>query len=508
MRRPRNPLDIPEIISSVGPFLNRNSLVTCLRVSKVWYSLLFSILWSDLQIVTPEFRVNPPFELVRKHAALIRKIRLNNDVEPTLRDDLYCPNLLHLTIVQFHGRGDPTFSFRELVARHVTTLEVLETNQHLSKRHLEVIARCRNLKRLEHLRLRLKEHSEQWLEVYSQLWSRLTALSVAGPWYQPSARRGEPELTYVHPSEESLRLVTERVGPAKIRDLNIENSRDNAENIEQAHFWVIKQCQDLIRLRWVFDWDDKDNGHGPMGLIAEAIQTGHRWDQLEALALRNVSFWPEDLVLLLETTTHLKELGLVNSDFDLDSWEHIQASTLARTHFSALTVFDVSDCSYLPGSVIQAMLCSMPELRVFRANEIADTDILKDDRPWVCRQLRELILLFSILESRTSSPSPSQLLILQRLAQLNQLEKFESYDKFYGQGENESIQLTFVDGLDQLRTLRRMKHIRVLTCDAVSWGKEEVHWVLEHWPELETLTGFNMNPDAGALLRRKVFVAF
>ncbi|KAG0270540.1 hypothetical protein BGZ96_006285, partial [Linnemannia gamsii] len=49
-RKPKNPLDLPEIRAAVARYLDRNDLVTCLRVFRDWFKDFVRPVWHTIDL--------------------------------------------------------------------------------------------------------------------------------------------------------------------------------------------------------------------------------------------------------------------------------------------------------------------------------------------------------------------------------------------------------------------------------------------------------------------------
>ncbi|KAG0048192.1 hypothetical protein BGZ83_006823 [Gryganskiella cystojenkinii] len=291
--------------------------------------------------------------------------------------------------------------------------------------------------------------------------------------------------------------ISAELPPAMIQDLTIvTDGYENEEAALLAHLWIIKQCPNLVQLRWSTKGFDLERG--PMHLLTEAIRSeNHQWPLLKSLTLRQ-PFLNEDLATLIEGMPELMDLDLSGSNFNIDSWLTLQKTPQL---LQAIRILDLEYCRDMPGSVIHDMMCSsaMPSLEVFRAGSVVtDTDILKDTRPWLCTGLRKLTAIFALETSRSS-----QSMILSRLSALRKLEDL----RFCGDKglppivpSGQEIRLKVQDedeeenggeggSLDQLRPLGLLTKFIVPADDSIVWGRQEAQWVLKNWPRLKRLVG-------------------
>lgn len=297
--------------------------------------------------------------------------------------------------------------------------------------------------------------------------------------------------TTLSPSEQ------EQVQPAKIQILRI-SGEDNRPIVHRAQICFLKQCPDLIRLRW------RDQSFcgvlSPMRRLANAIRDeGHRWEHLEALDLPNLCL-SEDLMVVIESL-QLTELNLAGGHFDLNCWKGIQER--CPRHLTTLRILNLGrGCrSYqVPGSIIQGLLCSLSSLEELTTDTLTDQEILKDNRPWVCERLRVLILSFHLYR-----PSENQSLVFSRIGQLTRSEHLDLGMSRTWRWEGNGViglnpTLQKGGGLNELQTLRSLKRFICPYLNSLEWTKSEAQWALKYWPRLEGIANLDFDDAARELL--------
>ncbi|KAG0052136.1 hypothetical protein BGZ83_002962 [Gryganskiella cystojenkinii] len=510
------PFSIPELLYCLGGYLDVQTLLICIRVSKAWHFILLPWLYLEIEVQPSDTRQKPAFHVARKHSSLIRRLNINGHVNVSFRQYLTCPILSHLTIHQYRtcssfseliGKGDPYILF---IQRHQKSLTYLSTNQATTTELLDTIAACPKLQELHLSKLKLAS-VEEWLSVYERIWSRLRALTIQGAWLASSPSSSDSNSNGDHQDNfaevvKTLSRTESTAATAKIRDLTILGSDRDKPVALAGHLWLIKQCPDLAHLHWTTPNHDLESG--PMHLLMQEVRAGSVaaastaagarrgsgqpqrwwWHTLESLSLRQ-RFLHQDFAVLVKAMTRFIKLDLASSNFDLDCWRILQASPHMRT----LKVLNFESCLDLAGSAVQEMLCTMPQLEVFKAHALSDMDIRSDARPWVCSQsLRSLGLSFKL----DSSPSISRPTILSRLASLENLEHLQLNNHAH---PDPVLQLSLIEGLDQLGTLVRLKTFEQPV--TVHWGSAEAEWVEENWPMLRSLKRVKLSREARALLR-------
>ncbi|KAG0047386.1 hypothetical protein BGZ83_007552 [Gryganskiella cystojenkinii] len=483
-----DPLAIPEILSAIGRWLPRRALLASTQVSKSWHKTLSPLLWSNVVLLLPSKTLDVP--KIEKNSAFIRRLEVRGDFTHPDITNLTCPGLKEFTWSHCPNNVDLVLPF---IRRHPTLRSIsLMISGSISEELLRAIASCQNLARFKSLDMFLDKNG-LWQELYEKVWSRLKILTLEGYWF---CSEDEVAFPYHPPSESELTQLSARVGGStKIQELSIRSGEDDyGEKIMLAHLWVIRQCPDLLRLEWYSKLDDP--AEAPMRYLADEYRSGGQgWPKLESLELEGMPFCPEDLQVLAESMPRLVELDLNETLFSLDSWRALQNVPMMLTQ---LRVLKVQGSDELPGSAIQEILCSLPKLEILHARKIATEDILNDNRPWVCENLRFLYLGFELNSPLPQPPSPSSpsAMIMSRLSKLVKLEALTLNIFEFKKTGAAQLGFTLSEDLDQLRTLGRLQ----IVCGPpygkgfarIPWSSDEVTWVENHWPALRDLSGFEM----------------
>lgn len=461
---PRNPFVIPELLEVIGQFMHPRTLTICCRVSHSWQDAFGRSLWAYLEI--RPFQKNPYSRLLREHALHIRRLWIHHETPWVFLDDMDFPNLLDFTIqnFDFHDEVD-TYLPHRFILRHQSTLTSVTINQDTTRSTVKALGQC---KHLQHLQLgSLFLDIDEWVDFYNQILSHLRTLSLNGSWFRDNCLTQETFAAAVSGSV---------AGQAKIQELTLISRHAN-ETLVDACRWLLKHCPSLSRLEWSLG-DRVSLREDALRVLAKEIREfGNIWKQLEAFNFPGWLISLGDLVLLLESLPRLTELCLPKTNFDPPCWVALQSFP---HHLETLRVLDIGDCKGFPGSSVQQILCTLVNIITFKAPPVNDSDILNDNRPWVCMKLKTLH--FSILlSSKTTQP-----MVLQRLSTLTSLESLELCEP------------DLALHLEQLRNLRRLKSLRgpYPFAKVVRWERPEAQWVLENWPELKTLRGYTIEGES------------
>jgi len=462
-----HPLDLPEILASIGMFLNHSSLVTCFRVSKLWYRVLLPGLWGVARVDFQGCLGNPALSLIQKHTSFIKSLNIFdcNSALVLFHSVATFPILANLVIRHTSwGQQFDDPPLVDFIQRHRKTLKSVTMNQHATDAVLEALEDC---PRLESLTLENQDHvldSTGWIRRLQRLWSRLHKMSLAS-----DDKRCLPKSLATTAMDGPRSNV-----PNRIQDLRLSFNRP--ETIPKFSSWIVKQCPDLVRLDWFCAQEDSGS---PMEQLVDIFQKDPTFGKkLVDITLRQRDFKNSNLRSLMESLVLLRRLSLSSRKFDQESWTILR--TTNPDHLKTLTDLHLLNCRLLPAKAIHQMLCEMPSLKVFVAAAVEDK--VEDLRPWVCLDMVELTLQFWIT-GFSKDPSVRSLAIKRYLARVGQLKRLEVLRRFLPMDEQGCFIPLVVEGeLDALKDLRRLRDVdwaRNLT------GENEVRWMLENYPLMQ-----------------------
>ncbi|KAG0041182.1 hypothetical protein BGZ83_002201 [Gryganskiella cystojenkinii] len=523
-------LALPEILRSISCYLDTRSICKALPVCRHWHQVLIPLLWSNVELnLDPAQRDGPFFPELETHASWIQTLnitfRLRFDFPGGTK--LSCPNLSTLRI--YDRYGDRPFLneelLRSLIQRHKSTLKAVKLHTFISEEVLDALEECPHLDHLE-LISRAPVNVELWMSRYDTLWSHLRLLNWMGSPPAPSSipvGTDQQEQENTDPStESSLSLgsledmcMSERK-PTRIQDLQL--SADwYGETLVSAQTVLIESSPQLERLRWVIHGQEHLDRRQMTRLaqicrLRNHSQQQELFRQLESLALPLMMvFSDQDFQVVLESLPMLSDLDMNWSGFDIGAWRCLQSVPRLMHQLRHL---DLHSCRQVTGAVTQEILCSISSLEQFHASHVSDTDIIKDDRPWVCLEMRHLRLAF--VHTEPDLRIDSEDMILKRLSTLTKLESLslEADDLLASRPadfevsiprdawKDHSLKWTLARGLDQLCTLRQLRSFKGPYPYFPKWtGQGEARWVLDHWRSMNVLLHVSLDIEAQQLLK-------
>ncbi|KAG0044479.1 hypothetical protein BGZ83_010305 [Gryganskiella cystojenkinii] len=248
------------------------------------------------------------------------------------------------------------------------------------------------------------------------------------------------------------------------------------------------------------------------------------------MTLPHADFAIKDFETLIGALPALTDLSLDSTNFDDHCFQILKNVDQGR-YGTTLTELSIKHCENFSGRFIHEVLCNFAALQVFKADTLFYSDLLQDERehggqrrPWVCLGLKTLSLFFKRISdphtassenvapavpsdgtsvvnntvettstpatttSMITSTSPTfESLLFPRVATLEQLETLDMAN-YQSLRPPEIIRLDLEHGLDQLKTLKRLRVLKGFNSfrnQVAHWDEAEAHWVLKHWPRPE-----------------------
>ncbi|KAF9981284.1 hypothetical protein BGZ75_007459 [Mortierella antarctica] len=566
-------LDLPEIMAHIGHHLTRNSLHTCIQVSHAWHSFFISFIWKSLTLSAYTFVRKPSLDTLAKHAHLIRSLDFNGPV-PAIYYTIGCRNLESLSIAGERAPWDThryTSNTEQPGLRDQDPITGL-VNVNPGLKRLTVVgvhpppavefweAVCR-MAQLEFLSVGGLDISARLVPVFWQAISFRTSELVLdrvtfleedqNPHHQDHGSMAFNNFQH----DDALSMTHYNVpGPRQqqftyLTKLSLFKLLGSGRSQQTK---ILKNAPFLATLVWKGDMTFEF----PLLSFGKCLTAG-RLSRLKSLDLRkgDTKLGDDDLCQILGAMSRLEKLMVPNSGMGS------KAMAQLFRHANKVGALDISGCAGVHSNMIQSILSSFPLLEVFVADKISVKDIMDGD-PWVCKGLRELTIDIELgyatmdteaeadleadgepwtIERRNSNSGSAsrrhqkhtadsavqrferderQQVVFERLSQLEWLEELtiiQPKDRPPSAVEQLTVgmvpkilDLRLINGLDRLRTLRRLR------CFYFSGPQEmsevDVHWMMEHWKALSHISGqLNSDPtsnkELAALFRtHRVFV--
>ncbi|KAG0052634.1 hypothetical protein BGZ83_002350 [Gryganskiella cystojenkinii] len=443
----------------------------------------------------------PPLRLVSKYQDHIRKMILysNGGCRSSLQA-LQCSKLSELTVGIWRARLDQN-AVCSLILTHQHTLQKLTVKTEYRSQILDAISSCSRLEQLEFAGL-TPEALEEWRAATHTLWSHVRFFSWSTGYPETPDNLGSQRL-----SSQELSDILEQVKETSVQELSMTVTTFQWYLV-QAQWLLIVKSPHLARLHWMVNCNCTTE-HPVVKLLADAARSYTMIGQrLFDLSLPRSTFRNQDFADLVRVLPVLTKLNLNRTNFDVETWKILKQETPEL--LTMLRSLKIRRCNDTSGAVVQDILCSMPNLEEFWGDYLSDSEILEDDRPWVCLSLKTLALAIILLQDRDTT----QPLILDRLSRLERLEVLNLDNRgmrgHYGHhiharkskiDQHHCLLINLAQGLEPLRTLRCLTRIHgpIFWFSSLWTAHGEMQWVLEHWRRLATIRNFVLDDKAKKL---------
>ncbi|KAG0057701.1 hypothetical protein BGZ83_005640 [Gryganskiella cystojenkinii] len=327
--------------------------------------------------------------------------------------------------------------------------------------------------------------------------------------------------------------------PPRFPRLRILTIKDVFDSALQEFEWI-QQCPVLTELTW--------SSLRPVDTrweIYNRLASYHRWSQLQEISIAYLSVKLSDC----EIARILGACGstLVGVELKDSFFRYCSLQALER-HSETLERLDLCGYQDIPSWMVTKFLTTFTKMKCIRCDSLAahelvrghgaeearaaqllkdnetdlkmrDREVLEDEgfrnlhrlnevmaqfinertifevRPWVCLGLVNLTIFFDF-KSQSLYPDcledndhhlEWQDQIFAQLAKLTQLQTLNVSTPTFDMLDQRSLQLTLRAGLGQLVTLRRLQSL-FFYGTVQEMSEADVHWMLEHWPDLESVS--------------------
>ncbi|KAG0198851.1 hypothetical protein BGX28_007764 [Mortierella sp. GBA30] len=488
-----HPLELPELLQSLGEWLPHKEILSCCLVSHVFNSAFTPFLWRHLHL-----------RKFHNHRGPLKLLKANADSVRILETD---------TLGLFDSSQTPLTYF--------TNLECLILNEPLGeddnlgedKAYNRYLSRDPNLStfwaqigqmvgrnpRLKRVNINNEYFCPQ-LAFWKPLAENCTELCELRLWCVETLETAAvPHFLKILQRLQALRMQGfDIVNGALMKELRA-NSNQLFTNLKSLHIFnlermhgedrlnLVRRCPNLTHLGLCLpsEYQDPDTIKPAISSknLIKLMELG-TWKHLDSIDIDNLLHRNDYTdaylsILISKVPTAWKEVFFRRSLFGPQAFRQLTQECNLRV----LRVVDVKESSGVTSAMIQQLLTKCPELTTLAATKLHVKDI---KQPWVCTKLRSLSIIVHGLEDGSQE---KQNLYYDRLSSLAQLEELVLGYGYLMPRENlKQLKLHLDHGLQKLASL---KHLRLLTfCGSQqSMRREEVVWMIRHLRNLQEVSG-------------------
>ncbi|GJJ71495.1 hypothetical protein EMPS_03845 [Entomortierella parvispora] len=532
-REKTHPLQLLEILQEISFYFNKEVLVNCIQVSKLWHQAFLPRIWESVSLDSVDSASKEAtaetLSHIKRNAGRIHSLSLFNLKTECTNEllKLDYPKLTALSLKFVNGQ-DILPAIKDMIIRHGPRLVWLNLRYSVVDPSVfqvfDLLEGCKDHGQLRSLFLGLvivdisamDLRSRQLLWSLDELemdevevvrrnrayWDQLEALgSSTTPAIKLAADSHPSALAPVQEGKDAESV------PSKVRDLTVVSSQSGMQ-ADYSHFLA---CQELRSMTWV----DRRFPSRESLPLADDLLKGH-WPFLNALCLGMKRLSDRDLadIILALGDRPMVLLELNNTSFGplaASAWVYGKIieggdtskpmpAEIPRPSLKELYVRNTK-CG---GVWMHRFLCLYPNLRRFAGTFITDRDVTEDPRPWTCLHLIHLNLdlrreVYDGLEPELLDEDEDETLFVHppsfffdRIATLTRLEELLLSQKRFQNDDFHTLELQLTDpAVDALQSLTRLMQVYWRDVEY-----EDAQYIEEMWPCLDTVITRNISDEA------------
>ncbi|KAK3810291.1 MAG: hypothetical protein J3Q66DRAFT_443809 [Benniella sp.] len=441
-----NPLDIPEIRSMVGQYLDQSDLARCSRVCKSWHAAFVPLVWSTAMVSDCSYDDNPPLKAFIRHSHHLKDLSFDIDAQHEYRFTS-CPNLLRLRVDAIRYTDDEDI---DIVLVQIALYEKL---RYLSiygvvmgplQRIIWAPIHYRNLSELE---LHDLEIEPMGTATFWHLRTQLVSLKI-----EKVTVTGLPDRSITFDRLQRLRLW--------LKSQNL---------IGYQLEWIIR-CPNLTSLNWCYSSEGQLTSWF-MGRFVPGT-----WPQLSELVLVGIELTDAQLAQVIGAMQNLKSLRIQECEVGSRFLEAL------RRHSQTLISLNTTHCEVLTQSLVPEILASFPHLESLYVERVMVQEII-DGLPWVCEHSLKVLRIGISFPCNQDTDYQRQ--VFQRISRLTNLKLTLDC----GRGIDKSLHLSLDNGLDQLATLKQLEKLSLLFRPE-PLSVRDAEWMINNWKNLKKVEGY------------------
>ncbi|ORZ04321.1 hypothetical protein BCR41DRAFT_362938 [Lobosporangium transversale] len=470
-----NPLDLPEIISCVGDFLDKSDIAKCLRISKSFHNALIESLWKRIH-VRPHYR-RPTEQALKKHGRYIEELVIEFKFPKGYMSLRGCSRLKHISVNLYPSRPVPNDLINLIRAHTVTKLSF--NCQSLRETWRELL----EFAHLEDLTICGTNISKDEIDLFFQVCKKIKYLNMREVFiFQLPSNflNGTDELIF--PNIITLHFVAVTIG------ISPPHSSPYCLGV------LTRRCPGLRSLDIGTPYIKKEP---PEFFRATFLHHSYTFTNLSSLRL-DMKIDDEDMAALLRRMAGLRRLDIPDCEFGPFSLqellayegESLDSGVLVRKRRDRRLCDTIEELLFKrqterTDGIVQAILSNCPRLKSLWGPKITVTEIV-NGAEWVSTDLVRLIIdLEADVDQETAEGMEKQRIVFRRLGKLTRLRELA----LAGRGSLIAIRtldLRLRAGLDELVNLKWLYSVEFnYVGHRIQY--EEATWIVNNWPRIRYL---------------------
>ncbi|KAK3842647.1 MAG: hypothetical protein J3R72DRAFT_442816 [Linnemannia gamsii] len=453
-----SPLQLPEILLYIAPYLTHQDLVVCLTVCRQWNQSFTPLIFHTItaQEDWSTSKDSPSLSSLIKNAHSVRSLTLKTTVglAPFLEK---CTRLKTLVV---HGdifskqQEDIWIELTSLVRHNPLIERIFLGFQRLhspSAAFLHALAEaCPSLKRYESSQGKYEDQEQ--VEALMKVLQQIRSVSTRYECFT------------------NIPIDTTRTFP-HMRELTLKDAKGLST---QSQVDFVSHCPNLEHLKWTVCRDT----FFPVQQFCERVPAA--CPNLRKLQMDGCGIpYPSDLSRIVNSLTQLELLAFCGTAIFPRTFRSMER------HFRTLRSLDVVDCFSVKSWMVQATLEGCPLLETLKVPYLVMSDV-EIGKPWASLRLKQLHVHFRPTAVCGQDYITQHKATFRALGRLTELQVLDT-STFDPKGPT-GLQYRLDLGMASLETLGKLSALSVINTRQ-DIEDEELSWIMSHWPLLTKLEG-------------------
>ncbi|KAK3840333.1 MAG: hypothetical protein JOS17DRAFT_726756 [Linnemannia elongata] len=520
-------LNLPEIITAIGSFLPRRSIIACLQLNSLFHTFLAPFIYNHLKLFSRHSVSKlPTTQTLVRYAHLVHDLSINSFVSLAYLTAGY-KNLRSISFSSHKGNQAAQLGTDDEILD--TLLQLIHDNPGLKGWTLD----------------------DPWPQIPAVVWKAIaesaTELDVlrlhnttvseeARPWFLKACWKAQQlvlQSVTIQGSEPSSNFTGHNDIPPTFSPRGVQfNNVPGLPMLDQLEF--LSRCPHLQDVFWEPVSQDtyrqlrQATEQEVMAMRAEIRRFFQHttWPHLKSVTIGKYGDYSDSSLassLTVESMDHILESIQAGRLEQLVCQGSVFSTAGLRslsTQFSNLSVLTARGCAVISSPVVQQLLESCPRLTTIEVTELHIRDIRRGE-PWVCIRMKNLRFSFNLwlekgdVDWRDFASSPladtdqdelettrfiqDQHCVFDQLSRVTALECLDvqvfplRLNVVAGSGGSEVLHYGELDfrtshGLEMLSTLKELRYLNFCGTSQ-RLQREDVEMMVEQWPQLDCLSG-------------------
>ncbi|ORZ09426.1 hypothetical protein BCR41DRAFT_358686 [Lobosporangium transversale] len=513
-----NPMDIPEIISRVGDFLEQGDLLRCILVSRTFHNTL-----AGSKSICKRIEIGDAYSRYRKYPTGAALQSYKENIEELLfyykfpKEYMSLQGCVRLQSIKCQSQS--LFNLSELsslIMSHSSTITKFELSTQDNPTLREIWTALLGCTHLEVLTISSTQMCNDGVDLFFQVCKRVRCLEMS----YVDINRLPPNFL----NDGTDEFIFPNMTTLHLRDVRI-STPPTFYSSSYCLGILAKRCPKLRSLK--FDEYARGGILYRTGACAfyKAVFVDHPFTltSLSDLYMGSFGIKDEDMAALLRKMTELRRLDIPDCEFGPLSMQelladeqevldggHIVRKRRDRRLCDTVEILIFQRQGETPAGVGQAILSNCPRLKELAGPKVKVTEIV-DGEEWVSTDLTYLVIrLEADVDKETAEGMQKQRIVFKQLAKMTKLRVLY-LTNYNSVAQYRTLDLRLRAGLDELANLKRLHLLSFNRDMCQQMQSEDVTWIINNWPKIKRLDGvvnYKSNAMASLFVAHNISAGF